>query len=441
MTKIHRSTPPVAKRLLCIALMQVGVGTEAFAATDSERMSDLERRLEQSQAQIQQLSRRLVQLEGATPAPKAAAPAASAASAALADKVSELEQKVSAMEHRPEPDRGLEMHGFADVGLAAASKDRPGGFNVGALDFYLTPKFGDRVRGLFEVNFEVDSEGHVGVDVERLQIGYTLADSVTLWAGRFHTPFGYWNTAYHHGAQLQTSILRPMFLDFEDAGGVLPVHTVGLWTNGSTRSEGGRFNYDLYVGNSPSIQMADPTQPGSGTLDPGLAGALNRTATVGANLGYVFRGSLEGLSVGLHGLSSEVVDTLSTPDTTRLVFVGGWMVFQEYDWEVLAEQYSFRNRDLSGGSGTHASNAGYVQIGRQFGAWTPYGRYEITHFDQTDAYFAQQASGQSYRRYAAGLRFDLNPKTAIKVEANRTQLNDRATGSYSELRAQFAIRF
>jgi hypothetical protein len=233
-----------------------------------------------------------------------------------------------------------------------------------------------------------------------------------------------------------------MFLDFEDAGGVVPDHTVGLWATGSVRSEGGRLNYDLYVGNSPSIQMADPTQSGNGTLDPGLLGALNRTASIGTNVAYTFRGgNLEGLTVGLHGLTSDVVDTRTIPDSTRLVMVGGWVVYQEYDWEVMTELYGFRNRDLTGGTGTHSSDAAYVQIGRQFGAWTPYGRYEITHLDQTDSYFAQQASGQSYRRFAAGLRFDLNPKTAIKVEANHTQLNDRITGSYSELRAQFAIRF
>lgn len=435
--------PPGERRLLCAALALAFSSTGALAATDSERIAELERRLEQSSKQLQQLSDRLREVEGTKSPAKVAESAqpAAATPASLNTKVEALEQQVSAMANRPEPDRGLAVHGFADVGFAAASKSRTSGFNVGALDFYLTPSFGDRVKSLFELNFEVDSEGHVAVDVERLQVGYTLTESSTLWAGRFHTPYGYWNTAFHHGAQIQTSITRPIFLDFEDAGGILPAHTVGAWFTGSTKFDAGRVSYDLYAGNSPTIEMADPTLSGSGTLDPGLAGALNRTATFGANLGYAFRGGLNGLSLGIHGLTSDVISTRTTPDQVRLNVLGGWLVYTENDWEIMTEYYAFRNRDLAGNTGTHSSRAAYLQIGRQFGVWTPFARYEATRLSQEDPYFAQQESGQSYKRAVLGVRYDLNPKTALKLEANRTSLDDRTTGSYSELRGQLAVRF
>jgi hypothetical protein len=434
--------PRFAASVLAVALAQAFAGNAA-AATDAERITELERKLEQSLKLIQQMSQRLQQVEGAaarTPATAAAPAAAPASSDALASKVNDLEQQVVAMSNRPAEQHGLDVHGFADVGFAAAGKGHDSGMRIGALDFYLTPQFGDRVKSLFELNFEVGGEGAIGVDLERLQIGYTLSDAMTVWAGRFHTPYGYWNTAFHHGAQLQTSVGRPQFLDFEDAGGILPAHTVGVWGNGSLKTSAGRLGYDVFTGNAPTIQMSDPSVAGTGTLNPGLGGAGARGASFGANLNFAFGGSADGLQVGVHALTSKVGDTATVMNSTRLNMLGSWAAYLDDGWEIMAEQYSFRNSDVSGGI-RHSSSAAYAQIGRQFGAWTPYGRYEVTSLDQTDAYFAQQESGQSYKRFVAGVRYDISPRTALKLEAQHTRQTDRAIDSYSELRGQFAIRF
>jgi len=39
------------------------------------------------------------------------------------------------------------------------------------------------------------------------------------------------------------------------------------------------------------------------------------------------------------------------------------------------------------------------------------------------------------------LRFDLSPRTALKLEAQHTWNTDLDTGDYTELRGQLAIRF
>lgn len=77
---------------------------------------------------------------------------------------------------------GLPLHGFADVGAAQSSNEDPHrlrGFNVGNIDFYLTPKLGD-VRGLIELVFEVDSEGGIATDLERVQVGLPTGDRSVL---------------------------------------------------------------------------------------------------------------------------------------------------------------------------------------------------------------------------------------------------------------------
>jgi hypothetical protein len=361
-----------------------------------------------------------------------------------AERIDALEKQVSQMEAtRPaRGDEGLPLHGFLDVDAGYRSNGGPRGAALGDLDFYLTPRIGDRIRGLIELNFEVDKNtGELETDLERAQLGYVFSDAATLWAGRFHSPWGYWNTAFHHGAQIQTSITRPQFLEFEDHGGIIPAHTVGLWVTGATPLGAGKLGYDLFGGNSARIDLDSTGTPGSGVLNPNNAAATNHHGSVGFNLAYVFAGALQGLKLGLHGYSATIDDNAALPNSTRVRFAGGYFAYLENDWEILGEYYRFSNLDLSGASGTHASSAAYVQVGRLFGRWTPYARAEKTSIDQTDVYFAQQAGGGSYERGVAGLRYDLDPRAALKLEANHTRFTDRVVSSFSEVRLQWAIRF
>lgn len=378
----------------------------------------------------------------------------------LMDKVEELSERIT--ERKPEEPKeppaagsgvhsmldGMTfLHGFADVGLGFGSKrgdpaDRPRGFALGSLDLYLTPQVGDRLKGLAELIFEFEEDGELEVDLERLQLGYTFSDHATVWLGRFHTPFGSWNTAFHHGAQMQTSILRPRFIDFEDKGGILPAHTVGVWGVGKTGLANGKLTYDLYVGNGPKIKDVDAG--GDGELDPNLVKDDNNDFSAGANIGYEFGEALEGLKLGTHWFRG-VVDGHDPADNrllrSELNLVGGYLLYAGDNWEAIAEFYQFLDRDRSTGTGTHSSQAGFVQLAYTIAPFTPYGRFEMSKLDQGDNYFSQQKNGRSYSREALGIRYDLSPKSALKLEGNHTSLTDRESESFDEIRAQFAIGF
>jgi hypothetical protein len=348
---------------------------------------------------------------------------------------------------------GVPLHGFLDVGYSIHSKDSanpalpglPNGFNVGSLDIYLTPQFEGNVKTLIELIFENTPEGSLATDLERAQIGYTFSDAATMWAGRFHTPYGYWNTAYHHGAQMQTSVLRPRFLDFEDKGGILPAHMVGLWATGKIRAGGGKFTYDAYAGNGPKIAV-DPLLPApGGVIDIQTAGDNNHQAMVGFNMGYEFAGMADGLRLAVFGLRGDVADDVTpTPNNTELSMGGAAVVYQEYNWEVMGEYYRFSDNDKSGGTGTHKSWADYLQVGRNFNGLTPFVRVEKTVLDQADKYFAMQDNGQSYFRQSLGLKYDLNQKAALKFEVLNSKFAaelNRAAYDYRSFLAQFAVRF
>jgi len=327
------------------------------------------------------------------------------ADADLNTRMDALEKSVAQMgSASSHGDLGTPVHGFVDIDYGNASKDydprAPRGFGLGNFDLYLTPQLGERVRGLVEYVAEVDEDGSIAVDLERLQAGYSFNDMANLWAGRFHSPYGYWNTAFHHGAHMQLSTNRPKFIDFEDKGGILPAHTVGLWLTGRVGAGTGKLVYDLYGGNGSRII--------DGSLDMNNFRDDNQNRAIGVRVGYQFRGALEGLLIGVHGLREEV-DSYDASDTTtsrtRLNMTGGYAYYDNDDWELIAEYYRFDDKDLGGNTGSHVSNAGYVQIGRTFfDALTPYARWERASINNGDAYFTEQESGQSYTRDLAERR-------------------------------------
>ncbi|MDH4235013.1 MAG: hypothetical protein OEV15_07760, partial [Gallionella sp.] len=366
----------------------------AFAQTDAERINELERKLERSLKMLDDLSSKIDKME----ADKKEASGGVLDANSRSDTNSRLEtveQQVSQMvtgmagsSGSGHEDEEVLLHGFADVGFASNSEGNPAanpkGFNVGSFNIFLTPQFGDNVKALVELAFEVHKDGSAETDLERVQAGYTFSDMSTVWAGRFHTPYGYWNTAFHHGVQIQTSIMRPRFLDFEEHSGILPAHMVGVWATGKVKAGDGRLTYDAFVGNGPKIKVVDPGSPTqtAGVLNPNMAGDDNHSAMVGLNVGYEIYGSLDGLRVAGHWFKGDVDDNAVNPagrfNRTSVNMAGGSAVYLANDLEVLSEYYRFNNKDKSGTTGTHKSWAGYLQVGKNFTNTTPFVRLEKT---------------------------------------------------------------
>ena len=411
-----------SRMLICAALgcLWAAMPQVAGAADDEAKIQELERKLDQ-------MSERLKQLESGAPAhPAAAAPAAEAPMPQMTG-MSGMDAALSGP--------GVPFHGFADVG-GGFQQHGQSGFTTGSFDIYLAPQFNDRVRTLVEAVIEFGEDGEPGIDLERLQIGYAYSDALTLWLGRFHTPFGYYNTAFHHGKLMQTSIEKPRFLNFEDDGGVMPSHTVGTWATGTFPLGGGnRITYDAYLGNSPSIK--------DGALDMNNLASQNNVASRGLNLAYQGLGG--NLRLGGHYYRATVVDDTVPANDTKLSFVGPYAVFDDGVWEVIYEYYRWNNENIVSTTGAplgeHRSTAWFGQIGRRFGQWMPYARYEKGSFNQDDNFFALLEGGRSYTRKLAGVRYDINPRAAFTVEAFRTEQDELVGPDYNELRFQYAIGF
>jgi hypothetical protein len=425
-------TAPLLCRLL---LVGATLATHASYADESEDIAGLKSQLAETQRIIEQLAEKVRELEAAiaaksAPAPEPVEPAVVARVPSPAEHAEAMEAAVA---HSSEP--GLPLHGFADVAAGTRNPINPDLKHVaiGLLDIYLTPPLGDRTSALFEVTFKTGISGDLTFDVERAQFGYQFKDAATLWLGRFHTPYGYYNTAFHHGAQVATSLRRPLVVQFERTGGVLPAHTVGLWLDGDDRvGPSTRLTYDVYAGNAQRIV--------NGFLDVRNGGNSTGDSIVGGNIAVLAENFLGGMRFGFSTFSTKIVDTLTT-NLTRVKNYGLYVVQETDKWENIAEFYTFANDDLTGSTGTHHSNMGFVELAYRTNRWAPYVRYERSDFDQTDNYFAALQYGGSYRRDALGARFDLDLTSALKFELARTRLLDRVPREYDEALVQYAIRF
>ncbi len=355
----------------------------------------------------------------------------------------------------------LSINAFSDVTYSSTQEGRQSnnGFALGQLNFYLTEQVSDRIDVLADYVIESPGAGFV-IDLERLQVGYAISNNTKVRAGRFHNLLGYWNLAFHHGAQLQTTVGRPFFLEFEDDNGVIPVHMVGLWWNTHRNTGAGRINFGLMAGNGASLTGDDSGDPAE--LNPDSGGDADNEKAVSANLSFR-PAAVRGLEIGVSGQVGTIVvhnpvgaangpggiaTTIESIDQTLLGF---HLVYQKGGLELLSEFYQWQH-DINVTTGTAPSpddsTAYYVQAGYLIGeATTPYVRYETLDVKAGDPYFQAVGMTDGTARQktitTVGARYDLNYRSALKAEVRFVDDEDTAAydGSSEEIHLQWSFAF
>lgn len=358
---------------------------------------------------------------------------------------------------------GLELQGFSDITYTYTGNKKDltdpntnGTVALGELDFFIRQNLSDRVDVLTEFNFSADPNTNGGsVDIERLQISYLFNDTLTMRAGRFHNTLSYWNMTYHHGRVLQTTIERPDFLRFEDQGGLVPTHLVGLWLGGRFDTGLGGLEYNVMGGNGPRIQNIsclsgvppDCIGATGGTLSPNSTGDDSKNKAVSFQLRWTPKG-IRGLGMGISGNIQQVQFfgpdgitefSIVTPNgsTSRKVSQGIYGVDLEYlanNIEFLSEFYQFRDQDAQ----TFLDYAWYVQAGYKIvNRFTPYARFERVTVRNNDPYFVALGT-EDVSKTITGLRFDIIPSSSIKAEA---RFINRPSNNYNEFAVQWAFAF
>src|SRR5437867_12466976 len=102
---------------------------------------------------------------------------------------------------------GLNVYGDFDY-IVRHADTTENSLQLPRVDLFLTASH-DRLTFLSEVMLEVGDANEFGVDVERVEVGYMVAEWLRVRVGRFHTALGYYNDAYHHGRYFQVAVDRP----------------------------------------------------------------------------------------------------------------------------------------------------------------------------------------------------------------------------------------
>ena len=223
MTRIAQWVPVVA----AAAVMMAGLGAMSQQAGAqsveelSERLLALEREIEFLKSQIAEVGR------------------TAEAAAAEAKSLDPAQSK-------------WHLAGYASSGarVTDAAND-PDTFLAGKFNPVFHYQYRDIVLFEGELEFEVESDGKTGVELEYATIDLLLHDAATLVAGKFLSPIGQFQERLHPD-WINKLPDRPAGFG---AGGVQPLSDVGLMLRGGFRLAPLSFGYSVFAANGPQVEL------------------------------------------------------------------------------------------------------------------------------------------------------------------------------------------
>ena len=371
---------------------------------------------------------------------------ASAQTATAQQQESEQSQTENVMAERMDLSKTLlRIRGFGDVSLVGGNQQanpatnqraQTTSFALGQLDLFTTSDISDKFKFISEIVFEAgpdkiygvttSPENTFSVDVERYIIQYSYNDYFNISAGRWHTGIGFYNTAYHHSTWLQTTTGRPLLFQFEDRGGPLPIHTVGVTATGLIPSGPLGLHYVAEAGNGRESRTPLISEPVQNVIDDSNHKAFN--------FGVFARPEkLRGLQTGF----SVYHDVLSPLNSNRIsetiMAMHAVVIRSRYEW--LNEAMVIRH-SIIGEPKVYNTPGFYSQVSRQFGSFRPYFRYQYINAARTEPVFPDIGLNEGP---SAGIRFDASEFVALKFQYDYTV--QRNQPNYSTLTLQIGFTF
>jgi hypothetical protein len=349
----------------------------------------------------------------------------------------------AAQEHEPEPSEHaaeaermdvsktlLRIRGFGDVTFHGDNyhpnpPQQPDhtAFTLGQLNLFVTSDISDKFKFLSEIVFEGGPDNIYGkprgeanqfsVDVERYLLQYSYNDYFSLAAGRYHTAIGYYNTAYHHSTWLQTTTGRPLLFEFEDQGGILPIHNVGIEASGRVPSGSLGLHYVVEVGNGRESRTPLLEEPVQNIQDENNHKAVNVAV-------FARPTNVPGLQVGFSVYRDKLAPVMQP--TIGETILAAHAVYSTTNFEWLNEAMVIQH--TPDGGHTFATPGWYSQISERFGAYRPYFRYQYINAGPFEPVFSDVGlrAGPS-----VGLRYDASESVALKLQYDYTSVrNQRA---------------
>ena len=399
-------------------------------------------------ATIRRLQQRVDQLEQELEALKAELKAAASVPAAPPAAIPPAAPPVieTAADVPGEPNDRWSLHVLGDVDFFhRPARNAPNRFALGELDLFATARVASRVSLLAEGVLELDNTdgtAAVPIGIERLLLRFRGNDYFNVDAGIYQTAIGYYSTAALRGAWFQVAATRPILYSFEDDGGFLPLHNMGIDIHGDIPSGPLGLHYIVQAGNARNFRTSPRPLPEPGASPDPAATAFSNN--IGLNLALrAHPRVLPGLEIGY----TNYRDRLSPYD-------GIWMDrrIQAVHAVYAANRIEFLN-EVVRSKVTHpltrdsSITSFYSQLAYRAGRdWQPYVRYEWSNVIGVPASSPSESDTDSDRGYLwyksavlAGARRDLSRLVALKFQLGRaTSYNG---GSWILGSAQLAFTF
>src|SRR6202158_5479291 len=301
----------------------------------------------------------------------------------------------------------LRIRGFSDVTLHGSNlKGDHTSFSLGQVDLFVTSDVSEKLKFLSEVVFEAGRDNSFCVDIERFVSTYSFGDILNVGVGRFHSAIGYYNTAYHHSTWLQTTTGRPFLFLFEDQGGILPIHHVGVTASGRIPSGTLGLHYVAEVGNGRNSRSP---------LDEQVQNVVDKN-THRAVIFAVFARpeAVRGLQTVL-SIYRDLLAPLNSPRIGETIFAAH-AVYVGPTFEWLNEALLIRHAP-QGTPRVFETPGFYTQISKRFGSYRPYMRYQYVNASRSEPVFPDVGLRHGP---SVGLRYDLSDFVALKLQYDYT---------------------
>ena len=341
------------------------------------------------------------------------------------------------------PARAVEFHVFGDVSVNSGDLEQENvSFALGALDLFGVYQVSDETRSTIELIFDDPGQGEFVSSVERLSVEHRFSDGFRFAAGRFHTPLGFWNYNYHHGALIQDTVSRPFFLSFEEQHeGIFPLHLVGIQIRGQvplSDANGAAWQYQFAVGNGPTIDTSVQGEHGA-EIDTNNVVDYNDDKMILVRMAW--GDFVKGNHLGLFALRNDLVEAGLDPAQNLSGRARGEKLYYQYiagldsrvalgPLSLMGEYFFIRTTDnipnpaITADPGSHNSQAYYVQA-----TWHLTDRFAATarraqnRFSAGDSYYRLLAVEQEVQHVLA-LRYNIQESNAVRLEFNQERAED-----------------
>jgi phosphate-selective porin len=396
----------------------------------AQKVQELERSLAELKAQLN--SHSAVQPAAAVaPAMAQAAPVAAPVSSAVPVDAPAPVADSDSESHTLGP---LQLRGFSDFSYGRPFFDNqppeglahsPRSFVLGDFDLFVNAKISPKLNVLGELLVTSDFTNEFAAEMDRLMMTYTVNDYLKITAGKFNTAIGFYTNAFHRAPFFQTAANRPILFTDEDAGGILPVHSVGVSLTGKIPSGALGLHWVAEATNGTAFSQTGNSAV-QNFVDENNGKAMNFAV-------YARPEAVNGLQIG----ASYYRDKIYPADTGGFDqrIYSAYVALVRSHVEVIGEGVLLQHRTIGGGA-TYNTPSAYVQVSHAFGIVRPFVRYEYQNVPVSDPVFGRlgRENGPT-----AGVRFDLADYLALKMQFGRlmTSLGQSATVAQAQVAFAF----